>query len=294
MAIKHDMLRYFVEVASLGNLADAAARLGRTPSALSMKIKQLEAELGAPLFASDRKTHLTALGQFVLTEARRDLEQLDRTIAAIRQYAKTPDGYLRITSVPSVASAILPHAIAEFRQHHPNVSLQIRDADSKTILAQLSDQRIDLGIVSSQAIQSTRSLKSEVLCEDRYGFLCPNDHPFAKTRPHWNDVTSVNFINNHLTDMLGHPAITQAAQSSDLMAQNTSSLLSFVRAGLGITVLPELACVDNKSGLSFVIPEGAKLTRKIQVIWRSDKNLPSETEALVKLLLATSEKLKFD
>jgi DNA-binding transcriptional LysR family regulator len=66
------MLRNFVAVAALGNLNDAADRLGRAPSAVSMSLKQLEEHLGAPLFASDRKNRLTALGRFTLAEGSRE------------------------------------------------------------------------------------------------------------------------------------------------------------------------------------------------------------------------------
>ena len=55
MAIKTDMLRYFVSVAEAGNLASAAKTLQRSPAAVSMMLKQLEEELGAPLFQTDRK-----------------------------------------------------------------------------------------------------------------------------------------------------------------------------------------------------------------------------------------------
>ena len=74
MAIKIEMLRNFVAVAELGNLNDAAERLGRTASAVSMSLKQLEDHLGAPLFETDRKNRLTALGQFTFAEGRREVD----------------------------------------------------------------------------------------------------------------------------------------------------------------------------------------------------------------------------
>ncbi|MFT5446017.1 MAG: DNA-binding transcriptional LysR family regulator [Gammaproteobacteria bacterium] len=72
LAIKIEMLRCFVAVAQSGKLVDAAEKLGRTPSAVSMMLKQFEQHLGAPLFESERKNRLTALGAFALTEASRD------------------------------------------------------------------------------------------------------------------------------------------------------------------------------------------------------------------------------
>ena len=84
MAIKIEMLRCFAAVARSGNLADAAETLGRTPSAVSMMLKQFEEHLGAPLFESERKSRLSALGRFALDEAMRELDHFERTIASSR------------------------------------------------------------------------------------------------------------------------------------------------------------------------------------------------------------------
>ena len=71
MAIKLEMLRVFRTVAEQGTLTGASAVFGRTPSAVSMMLKQLEDHIGAPLFETDRKNRLTPLGQLVLEESSR-------------------------------------------------------------------------------------------------------------------------------------------------------------------------------------------------------------------------------
>ena len=106
------MLRCFVTVARTGTLGDAAAILGRTPSALSMTLKQLEAQLGEPLFETERKSKLTALGAFVFDQAERELKQFDATVAAISEFATSKQGRVRVAAVPSVAGTILPMAIS--------------------------------------------------------------------------------------------------------------------------------------------------------------------------------------
>ena len=83
MAIKIDMLRCFQAVAGQGSLAAAATALGRTPSAVSMMLKQFEDHIGAPLFETTRKARLTPLGALILAEAQRELGHFDRTIQAI-------------------------------------------------------------------------------------------------------------------------------------------------------------------------------------------------------------------
>ncbi|MGI9416603.1 MAG: LysR family transcriptional regulator, partial [Geminicoccaceae bacterium] len=129
MAIKIDMLRYFVAVAESGNLADAADKLGRTPSAVSMMLKQFEDHLGAALFESERKSRLTALGTFTLDQATRELDHFERIVAAIEHFSRAKAGFVSIAAVPSVAEAILPSAVHDFLRDHPGVQIDIRDMD---------------------------------------------------------------------------------------------------------------------------------------------------------------------
>ena len=77
MSIKLEMLRVFRVVAEQGTLAASARSLGRTPSAISMTLAQLEDDIGAPLFETDRKSRLTPLGRLVLEESRRAVGPLD-------------------------------------------------------------------------------------------------------------------------------------------------------------------------------------------------------------------------
>ena len=111
MSIKIEMLRCFVTVVAQGSLAEAANALGRTASAVSMMLKQLEDHIGAPLFETARKSRLTTLGRQILDEARREIEHFDRTVAAIDGLAKAERGYVRLSVTPSIAQSILPQIL---------------------------------------------------------------------------------------------------------------------------------------------------------------------------------------
>ncbi|QGG80439.1 LysR family transcriptional regulator [Litorivicinus lipolyticus] len=78
--MKLESFRVFIAVADAQSLVLAAKQLNKTPSGLSMALKNLETQIGAPLFASERKNQLTALGQWVLTRARHDVAQFDATV----------------------------------------------------------------------------------------------------------------------------------------------------------------------------------------------------------------------
>ena len=150
MAIKIEMLRCFVAVARSGNLMEAAQVLGRTPSAVSMMLKQFEAHLGSPLFESNRKSKLTALGDFTLEEALRELTHFERTVESIQTFASSESGFVRVAAVPSVAGAILPMVTREFLSERPNVRIDVRDMDSNAVIRELERERADLGIASGR------------------------------------------------------------------------------------------------------------------------------------------------
>ena len=86
--IKLEYLRVFVTVAETRALNEAAERLGRTPSAISMTLKQIEESLGGPLFEGERKAALTQLGAFALRHARKAVAEHDAATAAIQRFAR--------------------------------------------------------------------------------------------------------------------------------------------------------------------------------------------------------------
>lgn len=266
MAIKIEMLRCFAAVAESGNLADAADKLGRTPSAVSMMLKQFEDHLGAPLFESERKSRLTALGTFTLDQAMRQLDHFERTLIAIEHFSRAKAGFVRIAAVPSVAEAILPEVVREFLRDHPGVQIDIRDMDSATVLRELEKERVDLGIAT--AIGAGAEITREELYTDAFGIICPADHPLADTDSplEWSALEPWPFIGNGICRHIADERFQQAFAGSQLMVRNTTSLLALVRAGVGVTVLPRLAVERAGSSLRFLPVVDPAARRRIDLL----------------------------
>ena len=168
MALKLEMLRVFRTVAEQGTLAGAANTLGRTPSALSMMLAQLEDELGAPLFESDRKNRLTPLGELVLAESTHATDTFDRSRDAIRRYVTSTAGTVRIVTVPSATVTLLPERIAAFSRQHPDVRLEISDTDSMAVRRSIRLEEADIGIVTTAP---QRSDEGVLVQEDDLGIV---------------------------------------------------------------------------------------------------------------------------
>ena len=273
MAIKIDMLRCFVAVATSGNLADAADRLGRTPSAVSMMLKQFEDHLGASLFESERKSRLTALGAFALDQATRELDHFERTVTAIEHFARAKAGFVRVAAVPSVAEAILPTVVRQFLREHPGVQIDIRDMDSVGVLRELEKERVDLGFATAFGVGA--EIARDELFSDAFGVVCRPDHPLGRTsRPiGWSALENHSFIGNGICRHIADEQFQKVFTSSRLMVRNTTSLLAMIAAGVGVTVLPRLAVNPADNRLTFLPVADAYAKRRIDVIRRRHQAL---------------------
>ncbi len=273
MAIKIEMLRCFAAVAQSGNLSDAAEKLGRTPSAVSMMLKQLEDHLGASLFESERKSRLTALGRFVLNEALRELDHFERTISNIEAYAGSKDGFIRVAVVPSVAAVILPSALQRFHNTRPGVRIDVRDMDSASVLRELEKERVDIGIASGEA---AAGIECETLFSDAFGVVCRADHPLATAKEpiRWQQLEGFPFITNGICALIKDEDFRAIVEQSALYVRNTTSLFAMIRAGVGITVLPRLAVAGERKDLRFLPVADMSARRNMELLRRAHASLP--------------------
>ena len=269
------MLRCFAAVAHRRNLAHAAEDLGRTVSAVSMMLKQFEDHVGSALFESSRKSRLTPLGQMIFQEAQRELAQFDRSIAVIEGLAKPRLGRIRVSVAPSVASTVLPPILSRFVEQVPGVQIDIRDMDSGSIARALDNNEADVGIGTLPELDG---FDRSPLFSDGFGVVCHRDHDLAKNWDQltWRDMGDQVFIANGLCDLISDPDFKPILENSRLMVPNTMSLLGLVRAGLGITVLPELATRGASHDLVFLPLLDATARRQVHIASRPERQaLPS-------------------
>ena len=268
MAIKIEMLRCFSVVAQTGNLADAAMRLGRTQSALSMTLKQLEEHLGQRLFEGERKSNLTPIGEEIFELARQQLRRFDETVDAIESTANAPLGLLRAASVPSVASLVFPSAIEELVQRHPGVKVELRDADTERVVDALLRGQVDLGVASGR--HTLNGIRQEPLFEDSFGLLCAPDHALAltETLPTISDIVESGFVNNNLCNLIEPPDIRAELSAANVTVHNTLSLISMVRSGKWVTILPEAVVRIMTDQLAFRQIHGLTARRSVTLLTR--------------------------
>ena len=149
MNLTFRQLEVFVAAAEALSFARVAEALHLTPSAVSFQIKQIELETGFELFARvGRKVALSEAGRVLLGYARavlRSMGDADQAMAALKGASH---GRIRLGLV-STAKYIVPHLIARYRSLCPGVTVQLRDGNRATILAQLADGAIDLAVMGA-------------------------------------------------------------------------------------------------------------------------------------------------
>ncbi|MEX0308085.1 MAG: LysR family transcriptional regulator [Ruegeria sp.] len=239
MAIKIEMLRCFCTVAQTGNLVEAADRLGRTQSAVSMTLKQLEDHLGKKLFEGERKSQLSPLGEQVFDLGLRQVRQYDQTVQNIEAAAQAEQGLIRIVSVPSVGALIFPPLLDHMTRTFPGVKVELRDSDTQQVLDAIAQDQADIGIASGHhPLNGVRTLP---LFQDSFGLVAASDHPLITRAGPLTiaDIPTAPFVRNTLCDVIQTTAFRTAIQSAEITIHNTHSLINMVRTGEWITVLPQ-------------------------------------------------------
>ena len=277
--LRLEALRAFVEVADHGNIKDASERLFRTPSALSMTLKQIEDRLGCPLFETDRKSSLSEMGRFLYDQSVVLLRDYDRAMERIEAQSRARSGRLRIASVPSVATTLLPAFLQDFMATRPDLDIDLVDTDSTDVRHLVETGQVDLGIAGLPA--DLPGLASEPIFRDPFLLVCRSDSPIAAKGPilDWPDLSEAPLIMNEATRGLPSPAFQRLAAGARFSVRNVASLLAMVQAGMGVTLLPALATVTLPPTLTARALDDPACLRTVGLHWRMGK-VPSPVTLL--------------
>jgi DNA-binding transcriptional LysR family regulator len=173
------LLRQFVAVAEELHFHRAAARLHMSQPPLTAAIRRLEASVGAELIVRGNRTlGLTAAGATLLAEARQTLLQAEQALLRTRDVAAGRSGRLRIAYVGSALYGRLPGCIRAFRQSHPQVRLELREATSRQQQMMLRADAIDLGILIPP-VPDAGELELHAFDHDGLSIAVPREHPLA-------------------------------------------------------------------------------------------------------------------
>ncbi len=140
-------LRIFVTVAKEQSITKAAERLFLTPPAVSMQIKDLESQVGLPLFdRTSRRFELTTIGEYFLLYARKVLDVMAEAEELAKKLQEAAVGQLRIGMV-STAQYFVPRLLKDFRREHRGIEITLRVGNRAEVIAMLDNRDIDVAIM---------------------------------------------------------------------------------------------------------------------------------------------------
>lgn len=262
-------LRVFKTVADLGSITEAAEKLGRTPSTISMALKTLEDSLGVRLFQAERKNRLTPAGQFVRDRANDVLSQYERAVSAMEAFARNQTGRVDLACVPSVAVSILPRVLLQFRAKYPGVEISVHDVDSPSVVESVLAGKVGLGVASIRRGQP--DLDFTPLFNDALGIICKADDPLVRHDGpvSWDRVRGRTLLGNGITGLIDSTDFSELVNRAPIKVYNVLSLLALVRADVGITVLPRLSLPSSEPDLRFVALKDPMARRTVGLLSRS-------------------------
>jgi DNA-binding transcriptional LysR family regulator len=180
MELRH--IRYFLAVAEELNFTRAAARVGIGQPPLSQQIKDLEVEIGAPLFRRlAQGAELTAAGQAFLDSIRPVLSQVERATLAAQRAIRGETGVLRVGFTASAAfNPVVPGAIRSFRRLYPGVDLSLEETNTTRLIAALRSGELDVVFLRPGSAGS-EDFQLRILSEEPMIVVLPASHPAAES-----------------------------------------------------------------------------------------------------------------
>lgn len=280
----------FLEVARRGSFTRAAAELRVSQPALTVQVRQLEAQLGVSLFdRNKRRVALTQAGRDLVAPLERVIFDFESVIANTRDFVEHRRGIVTVGALPSIAAGLLPRAMKQLADDHPGIVVRVTDALAGRIAALVKTGEIDFGI--SSQMPTDRELTYHHLITDRLCAFAVPDHPLVRKK------TAT------LRDLVAYPLILLVKESSvrDIFERALekeglkitvahesiymSTALGMAHAGLGVAVLPESALqVASHPALRIVPVSSPALTRKIGIIRKPGRSLSPAAVKLVDVL----------
>jgi DNA-binding transcriptional LysR family regulator len=281
-------LRYFVAVAEERHFGRAAERLHIAQPPLSQQIRRFEAELGEPLFyRTTRSVELAPAGEALLERAPAILAAFDAAVEDARRAARGEYGRLAIGFTGSSTYAMLPSLAAAMRDELPGVVLDLQgELLTPAQVARLLDGTLDLGLLRPPVHE--RELATEVLHSEPLLAVLPENHPLADAEAvPLERLEGEPFVTypSHFRSVV-HDAVEDACEAHGFQpvaaheVAETATLVSFVAAGLGVSLVP--ASVRNMTVEGAVYrPLLDDATRvELAAAWRRDDDRPVLERAL--------------
>ncbi|MEM8951822.1 MAG: LysR substrate-binding domain-containing protein [Pseudomonadota bacterium] len=278
-------LRYFAALAETLHFGKAAKLCNVSQPALSMQVKDLEANLGVALVERGaNRLLLTLEGREIARRAKEILMSVQDLAEHVAHRRHPLAGRLRLGVIPSIGPYLLPKLLPEAHRAYPDLELSLRESQTQTLLDDLLEGHLDLLVLALPV--EPDEIDTMALFDDRFSVALPRDHGLVSRET----VTQEELGEEHLLLLEeGHClrdqalAICQTAKTDEFRASSLATVVQMVANGYGVTILPALALSTEVGdpGPITVVPFAEPVPfRTIGLAWR--RSSPHE-DAFVEL-----------
>jgi DNA-binding transcriptional LysR family regulator len=293
MELRH--LRYFVAVAEEGSFTRAAERLGIKQPPLSLQIRQLEKEMGAPLFRRlTRRVELTGAGRLLLEEARNILDRVEHTKTDVRRRARGETGQMWIgTAGATYFEPLVTRITREYCAKYPDVVLYAEESSTLMLIGKVHAGKIDAAFAWCPFAESDDLVIMPIAEQDPVVML-PSGHQLERltTVPLAALANEKFFLFARRMNIGMYDAIVAACHRAGFRPvvgrelPHIFATFPVVAAGRGISIVPGCLTSVHVEGVSFRPIEGDAPRLRVSLIHRRDDN-----SVAVKNLVTTSRRV---
>jgi DNA-binding transcriptional LysR family regulator len=285
-------LQAFVSIAERGSFRAAASHLNLSQTALSHRIRKLEASLGtALLLRTTRQVSLTPAGTALLPKARRIFEELGAAIEDVRVEARESEEEVVVGCLPTVAVHCMPAVVAEFARHFPEVRVRILDNSASEIADRVQSGEAAFGVTIVAVNRWDLELKPVI--KEPFVLVGHRSMPLAA-------ATSLSWA-----QLQGQPLVRISAETGNRIliddalgarretltwryeVQRVITAVSLVRAGVGYAIVPQLALdLVSASDLVAIPLRSPAVSRTLGIVMRKNATQGPAAAKLLTLLTA--------
>jgi LysR family hydrogen peroxide-inducible transcriptional activator len=287
-------LRYFEALAQHRHFGRAAEACAISQPALSVQIRELEQTLGSGLFERGaRQVALTDLGQEFALRVRDILRSVDELADLARSSQERPVGRLRIGVIPTIGPYLLPAIVGNLSRLHPGLDIHVRETLTQRLIEELTEGRLDTAIVALPVSEPT--LTEVALFAEEFVLVRPGADE-GKPVPGPDALGEMKLLlleEGHCfrDQALSFCKMPSARPRELLDGSSLSTLVQMVGAGIGVTLIPEMAVpVETRSAAVAIARfEDTPPSRTIGMIWRKTSPLAKQLRQISEVVRESAE-----
>jgi LysR family transcriptional regulator, hydrogen peroxide-inducible genes activator len=288
-------LRYFDALARHGHFGRAAEACSISQPALSMQIKEMEVALGGVLLERGaRQVALTAFGEELLQRVREILRSVDELGDFARASRDRLAGRLRVGMIPTIAPYLLPKVIENLARLHPELEIHVRETLTPKLIKEVAEGRLDTAIVALPV--SEPSLTEIALFRENFLLVRPGEQTGmpVPSRESLREMKLLLLEEGHCFRDQALSFCNMQAPREVLDASSLSTLVQMVGAGIGVTLIPEMAVeVETRSAsVSVARFENPQPSRTIGMVWRKSSPLARQLEQISEAVYLSAGKIR--